>query len=60
MSGDSSVADAQNALNSKGYDAGAADGRMGPNTRAAILKFQADNGLPQTGSLDNATRDALK
>jgi hypothetical protein len=60
MASDSSVADAQNALNSKGYDAGAADGRMGPHTRAAIMKFQADNGLPQTGSLDGATRDALK
>jgi hypothetical protein len=60
MASDSSVADAQNALNSKGYDAGPADGVMGPNTRAAIQKFQADNGLPQTGSLDPATRDALK
>lgn len=60
MASDGSVADAQNALNSKGYDAGPADGRLGPNTRAAIMKFQADNGLPQTGSLDEATRDALK
>jgi hypothetical protein len=59
MASDSSVADAQNALNGKGYDAGPADGVMGPNTRAAIMKFQADNGLPQTGSLDQATRDAL-
>jgi hypothetical protein len=60
MAGDSSVADAQSALNSKGYDAGPADGRMGPNTRAAIMKFQADNNLPQTGELDASTRAAIK
>lgn len=60
MASDSSVSDAQNALNSKGYDAGPADGQMGPHTRAAIMKFQADNNLPQTGTLDEATRNALK
>jgi hypothetical protein len=60
MASDSGVANAQNALNSQGYDAGPADGRMGPNTRAALQKFQADHNLPQTGTLDSATRDALK
>jgi hypothetical protein len=59
MASDSSVRDAQNALNSHGYDAGAADGRMGPTTRAAIMKFQADKNLPQTGTLDTATMSAL-
>ena len=60
MASDSTVANAQNALNSKGYDAGPADGRMGPHTRSAIMKFQADKNLPQTGSLDSATMAALQ
>jgi hypothetical protein len=56
---DSTVMNAQTALNSQGYNAGAADGRMGPNTRAAVSKFQADHNLPATGSLDSATLNAL-
>lgn len=59
MASDSSVANAQNALNSQGYNAGSADGRMGPTTRSAIMKFQADHNLPQTGNLDSATMNAL-
>jgi phage tail tape-measure protein len=59
LASDTTVMNAQNALNSKGYDAGRADGVMGPNTRAAITKFQADHGLPQTGSLDGPTLTAL-
>src|SRR5690242_16643596 len=56
---DNTVMNAQTALNSQGYNAGAADGRMGPNTRAAVSKFQADHNLPSTGSLDSATLNAL-
>jgi len=56
---DSTVASAQTALNSQGYNVGAADGRMGPATRSAVSKFQADHNLPQTGSLDGATLSAL-
>jgi phage tail tape-measure protein len=59
MASDSSVTNAQNALNSQGYNAGTADGRMGPSTRSAIMKFQADHNLPQTGTLDSATQNAL-
>jgi len=59
MTGDSAVQNAQNALNSQGYDAGPADGRMGPATRSAITKFQADHNLPQTGTLDGPTQNAL-
>jgi len=59
MASDSSVVNAQNALNSQGYNAGTADGRMGPTTRAAILKFQADHNLPQTGTFDSPTLNAL-
>lgn len=59
MASDATVMGAQNALNNKGYDAGRADGVMGPNTRAAITKFQADRNLPQTGALDGPTLTAL-
>jgi hypothetical protein len=56
---DASVKNAQLALNSQGYNAGAADGIMGPNTQDAIRRFQADKGLAQTGTLDGATMNAL-
>jgi phage tail tape-measure protein len=59
MPSDATVTNAQNTLNTQGYNAGPADGRMGPNTRAAILKFQADHNLPQTGALDSPTLTAL-
>ena len=47
------------ALNSQGYNAGAPDGVMGPNTQDAIRRFQADKNLTQTGMLDESTRNAL-
>ncbi|MFO1304325.1 MAG: peptidoglycan-binding domain-containing protein [Burkholderiales bacterium] len=59
MNGDTTVMNAQNALNSQGYDTGRADGVMGPNTRSALMKFQADHNLPQTGALDTPTLNAL-
>ena len=59
MPSDSTVLNAQTTLNSRGYDAGPADGVMGPATRSAIMKFQADNKLPQTGALDGPTLTAL-
>jgi len=59
QSGDSSIRSAQTALNTQGYAAGVEDGVAGPNTQAAIRKFQADKGLEQTGMLDSATKTAL-
>ncbi|HYG98324.1 MAG TPA: peptidoglycan-binding domain-containing protein [Terriglobales bacterium] len=53
------ISDAQRALTTKGYDAGPVDGKMGPLTRAAIQKFQADQNLDQTGRLDQKTLAAL-
>lgn len=49
----------QNRLTELGYPIGAADGEFGPTTRKALLGFQADNGLPTTGILDQATKDAM-
>lgn len=49
----------QQALIQKGYDPGAADGLMGPRTRAAIREFQRAEGLSVTGSLNRETARAL-
>jgi putative chitinase len=43
-----------------GYQVGSQDGEFGGGTRAALLAFQADNGLPTTGEVDPATKAALK
>ena len=56
---DSTVRDAQAALNSQGYSAGMVDGRWGPSTQNAVRRFQSDRGLEQSGTLDNATLTAL-
>ena len=53
------VRDAQVALRDAGYEPGRIDGVMGPKTQAAIREFQASHGLPQTGRLDEATRQQL-
>ena len=50
----------QQALISRGYDVGTAgaDNRMGAATKAALVKFQKENGLP-VGQLDTETMRAL-
>jgi hypothetical protein len=45
----------QHALNAAGYDAGSADGQIGPRTRAAIESYQRANGL----AVDGVPRAAL-
>lgn len=57
--GSDSVRSAQTALNDRGYSAGTVDGMMGPNTQDALRRFQNDQGIAPTGSLDDATRQAL-
>ncbi len=54
------IKDAQQKLDQAGYSAGPADGVLGPQTRAALKKFQADQQLPQSGRLDQKTMAALK
>ena len=49
----------QQKLNFRGYQAGPADGLMGKRTRAALIAFQKDRNLPQTGQADEATLNAL-
>jgi putative chitinase len=50
----------QVALAKKGYPTGGVpDGDFGDKTRAAVLAFQATEGLPTTGVVDHVTKDAL-
>ena len=49
----------QERLRSAGYNPGVADGVPGPQTVAALRQYQTAQGLPVTGLLDEATRQAL-
>lgn len=50
---------AQQKLNSDGYTAGTPDGKLGPATRSAIRKYQADKKLSVSGELDESTLSHL-
>lgn len=50
----------QAALFAQGYYTGAIDGTVGPETRAALSKFQKDHGLEITGTITPETLDALR
>lgn len=50
----------QQALNTRGYNAGAVDGAIGRGTRKAIADFQAAVNLPSTGVVNLATAQALQ
>ena len=56
---DDQVADMQRKLNDRGFAAGRIDGLWGPNTAAALKRYQAKNGLQQSGQLDSKTLAAL-
>jgi len=53
------VVEVQQDLAADGYYAGPIDGRMGPQTRAALAAFQADNGLAVTSAIDEPTLQTL-
>jgi len=53
--GDPSVMQAQQRLQAAGLYSGPIDGVMDPDTRAAIARFQEQNGLRRTERLDSAT-----
>ncbi len=46
------VSEVQRGLAERGYYTGALDGLIGPATREAVRRFQADAGLPVTGIVD--------
>lgn len=50
---------AQRRLNQLGCHAGPANGDIGPHTRSAVIRFQAANGLAQSGRLTSVTRNRL-
>ena len=50
----------QERLIARGYDIGAADGAIGPRTRAAISAFQASVGLPADGRAGQRVLEALR
>lgn len=49
----------QNRLIELGYLTDAADGYFGENTQKAVMSFQKNNGLPDTGIADAATQEKL-
>jgi len=58
--GDRLTALVQIELNRLGYNAGVADGLLGPRTRGAIVAAQKALNLPQTGLPSNALLDRLR
>lgn len=55
----STVRQVQKTLNDRGFRTGGVDGRMGPQTQAALVNFQRAEKLPPTGKLDKPTLTAL-
>jgi peptidoglycan hydrolase-like protein with peptidoglycan-binding domain len=55
----SQIEQMQRELASRGLYSGAIDGMAGPQTMAALQQFQEQQGLPASGSFDDATRRAL-
>jgi len=53
------IREVQQSLKDKGYDVGTIDGIMGGSIKAAIRKFQEDNGLPVGGALNIPTLEHL-
>ena len=53
-------AELQTLLMRAGFDAGAADGVLGPRTRAAVLAYQARVGLPADGHISGRLLETLK
>jgi hypothetical protein len=58
--GTSWVREAQRQLAALHCDPGPADGRIGPHTRAAVVRLQSRHGLDVNGHLDRATRQLLR
>jgi len=56
---DSLASAVQEELVRKGYNPGAVDGVIGPQTRNAIAQFQSDHHLPVTGRIDRSLMSAM-
>jgi len=53
------IRQAQQKLRAQGFYNGPIDGALNEKTQAAIYKYQGENGLSVTGSLDQATMRSL-
>ncbi len=53
------IKQAQEKLKAQNMYKGQVDGVMGPETRQALMEFQKQNGLQQTGPLDDQTEQKL-
>ena len=49
----------QTALKNRGFDIGTVDGRFGPGTESAVMRFQEANGLNADGIVGQVTWNAL-
>ncbi len=56
---DSLASSVQEELIRKGYNPGAVDGVIGPQTRNAIAQYQSDHRLPVTGQIDRPLLGAM-
>jgi len=54
------VRDAQQRLHTLGFYQGPNDGLWGPETQAAVQRFQQSHGMPVTASLDSQTASAIR
>jgi peptidoglycan hydrolase-like protein with peptidoglycan-binding domain len=53
------VRQVQERLKEAGFNPGPADGQLGAQTKDALKEYQKAHGLPQTGQLDEPTRELL-
>ncbi|MEO9819905.1 MAG: SUMF1/EgtB/PvdO family nonheme iron enzyme [Paracoccaceae bacterium] len=53
------IAEVQQALSDLGYDPGPITGTLSFKSRAALIAFQRDQALPETGLIDDATLNAI-
>jgi peptidoglycan hydrolase-like protein with peptidoglycan-binding domain len=60
QSGSASLKQAQTTLKQHGYYKGSVDGINGPQTRAALQRYQQEHDLKATGRLDAATSASLE
>lgn len=57
---DPQVYQIQSQLQKLGYTPGSLDGKLGTKTISAIKRFQYDNGLPETGKIDNQLKAKIQ
>lgn len=54
------ITEVQTRLDRFGFNPGPADGNAGPMTRGAVMRYQQERGIRQTGEIDQAFLDQLR